>query len=164
MGYYPFLSLVTQQLSRNTQKKIESNIHDIGGNMIIKMPMSLPYGPDSNEYQPISGEITYQDTVYQFIKQRFYQDTLYVVCIRDYHTTEAKGKVVDYLKSLSSQNKQEDNSLKIVASLAKYFFPTTQSVYFLNAGYATNFSFSETVASCYFYDPNRDIFHPPRIV
>jgi len=163
VGYYSFLVMVRNQLTSRVTEKLQSGFNEPGAQMIIKMPLSIPYGADSHEYEPIHGAISFEGTDYQLIKQRLYKDTLYVVCIRDYKTTEASNQIKDFSKSFASESKQQSSGIKLVISSAKYYFSKTNSLESLNTGWTIDRTFVE-IASRYRYDSNPPIFHPPKSV
>jgi hypothetical protein len=128
IGYYGFLVIIKSQLTQRTQARLESHAQEIGGNMIIKLPVSFPYSADSPEYGLAEGEITYEGTVYHRIKQRLYHDTLYVVCLRDSHATQAQDQIEQYSRSFAGQGGEtEPAGIKIMTTLAKYYFPCIPS-------------------------------------
>lgn len=161
VGYYSFLVMVRNQLTSRVTEKLQSGFNEPGAQMIIKMPLSIPYGTDSHEYEPIHGAISFEGAVYQLVKQRLYKDTLYVVCIRDYKTTEVSNQIKDFSKSFASESKQQSSGIKLVISSAKYCFSKTNSIESLNSGWAIDNTFTE-IASRYRYDSNPTIFHPPK--
>ncbi|HEY5745627.1 MAG TPA: hypothetical protein VIU12_06105 [Chryseolinea sp.] len=164
VGYYSFLVMVRNQLTSRVTEKLQSGFNEPGAQMIIKMPLSIPYGADSHEYEPIHGAISFEGTVYQLVKQRLYKDTLYVVCIRDYQTTEASNQIKDFSKTFASESKQPQNSgIKLVISSAKYYFSKINPLESSNSGWAIDCTFAE-VANRYRYDSNPPIFHPPKSV
>jgi hypothetical protein len=163
VGYYSFLVMVRNQLTSRVTERLQSGFNEPGAQMIIKMPLSIPYGADSHEYEPIHGAISFEGTVYQLVKQRLYKDTLYVVCIRDYETTEASNQIKDFSKSFAGESKQQSSGIKLVISAAKYYFSKTNSIESLNSGWTIDCTFAE-IASRYRYDSSPPIFHPPKSV
>lgn len=161
IGYYPFLSLVKQQASLRTKNRIENNPHDLGANMIIKVPFSYPYGAHDEHYQPASGEIMYKDTVYQLVRQRVYEDTLYIVCMRDTRTTEAQGRVAGYVMSFSTENKHQSQSLSLVDVFTKYYYQTALILQLNGEPCAGISAFGSSTPVLYYYTPLGEIFHPP---
>jgi hypothetical protein len=161
VGYYSFLVMVRNQLTYRVTEKLQSGFNEPGAQLIIKMPLSLPYGADSHEYEPIRGAISFEGTDYQLVKQRLYKDTLYVVCIRDYKTTEASNKIKDFSKSFAGESKQQGSGIKLVISSAKYYFSKINSIESSNSGWAIVCPYAE-VADRYHYDSNPPIFHPPK--
>lgn len=163
IGYYGFLVIIKSQLTQRTQARLESHAQEIGGNMIIKLPVSFPYSADSPEYGLAEGEITYEGTVYHRIKQRLYHDTLYVVCLRDSHATQAQDQIEQYSRSFAGQGGEtEPAGIKIMTTLAKYYFPCMHTITPLYAGWG-RVQHPGRVVVHYGYTSSQVIFHPPKM-
>jgi hypothetical protein len=160
IGYYSFLVVTREHLAQTITRKLESNAHEISGNMILKVPMALPYASDSEDYQPVRGEITYDGIVYQFIKQRQYRDTLYIVCLSDARSTEVKDKIIEYSKSFAGENNESGSDATVIVSLSKYFLFHSSLAQISQAGWSRKLSFyeprhavNESVSGCIFQPP-----------
>jgi len=165
IGYYAFLMVLKDQVSQRTRARLEHGMYDVGGNLIVKLPMTLPYEVEtSGSYEAARGEIVYEGSVYQRIKQRFDGDTLYVMCIRDYEATAAKHQIDRYTKTFAGDAAQQDSSagIRIIASWAKYYFSELHKVVALHAGWARTQSAVYT-ATCYNYRAEPAVFHPPSV-
>jgi hypothetical protein len=57
----------------------------------IKIPASLPYGSNSEQYERVAGSIEINGITYSYVKRRFYQDTLELVCLPNLQTTQIKN-------------------------------------------------------------------------
>jgi hypothetical protein len=163
IGYYSFLLVVKDQLSQRTRARLETSMHDLTGNLIVKVPVSLPYGMEvSGTYEASRGEIIYEGNIYQRIKQRLYGDTLYVMCVSDYQTTAAKDQIDRYSQSFAGDNSQQDShaGIRIISSWAKYYFSEAHSITVLHEGWGRTQCHAYT-ASLYAYNTTSLIFHPP---
>ncbi|MBA4054975.1 MAG: hypothetical protein C0490_09710 [Marivirga sp.] len=127
IGFYAFLVVERDHVASVTVQKLQSNINELGGNMIVKLPLSVPYGNDSEEYEPADGSFTFEGKIYRLIKKRLYRDTLYLVSIYDYKTTEANHKIDEFARAFTGNEKQQPENAKLISSLYKdYFIPTYQ--------------------------------------
>jgi len=164
VGYYSFLVIVRNELTHRVTEKLQSGLNEPGAQMILKMPLAIPYSTDAHEYEPIRGAISFEGTVYQLVKQRLYKDTLYLVCIRDYKATEANNQVKDFSKSFANDTKPLQNSgIKLVISAAKYCLAKTHAIESLDTGWSIDRTFAER-ADRYHFDSPLHIFHPPKAV
>jgi hypothetical protein len=163
IGYYTFLVVVKDRLSQRTRARLESGMHDIGGSLIVKLPVALPYGVEtSGSYESAHGEIVYEGSIYQRIKQRMYGDTLYVMCIRDYEATAAKHQIDRYSKTFAGDTEQQDSNtgIRIISSWVKYYFSETHTLVALHEGWGRTQVF-RYAASLYSYHTASFVFHPP---
>jgi hypothetical protein len=167
IGYYTFLVIVKEQVSHRTRARLEHGMHDVGGSLIVKLPVTIPYGWEtSDSYEAAQGEIVYEGTVYQRIKQRFYGDTLYVMCVRDYDATAAKYQIDRYTKTFAGDTGQQDSpaGIRVISSWAKYYFSETYNLVALHEGWGRTQGRGYT-DSFYNYCAIPVVFRPPtRIV
>ena len=49
----------------------------------VKIPISVPYASDSEEFERVDGLFEHKGEFYRLVKQRLFLDTLYVVCVKD---------------------------------------------------------------------------------
>lgn len=163
LGNYAFLVLLREQIASTAALKIRSNPNEPGADMIVKVPLSVPYMVDSEDYEPTRGQFTHEGNVYQTTKRRFYQDTLYLVCVFDYRTTAADHKISDMAKAFAGDGEDaQGNALKLMLTFAKYCPTAPQAVQTLHPGWVMECSFAT-------HAPGREqfseiiIFHPPRL-
>ena len=162
IGYYGILLLTKRELTRQIVSKIDENANEIGGNLILKIPVSLPYLDDSREYERTHGQITYEGEVYRFIKRRLYHDTLYIVCVRDPRSTAVDNLITEYSRSFSSETQEQSPAQKLFGSLAKYYVLYGQSSIASHRGWERTQSFADPVENYLFNSPE-NIFHPPQL-
>jgi len=163
IGYYTFLVAVKDRLSQRTRARLENGMHDIGGNLIVKLPATLPHGVEtSGSYESARGEIVYEGSIYQRIKQRLYGDTLYVMCIRDQDATAVKHQIDRYSRTFASDSEQQDSPLgvRIISSCAKYYFSEAFTLVAQHEGWGRTQT-HRYAASLYGYHAVSLIFHPP---
>ncbi|WP_331961313.1 hypothetical protein [Ohtaekwangia sp.] len=161
IGYYSFLVHVRDQIAIAMERKIQTNLNEPGANLIIKLPISTLYQPDSDKYEPVSGHFTYKGKVYQTIKRNIHQDTLYLECIHDYRTTEADNRISDFARSFAGDD--QHGAFKLIVSLGKYYFSMPHTLQHTHNGWVMKCEYGEY--------PVRDeqeltshIFHPPRLI
>ncbi|MGC3943745.1 MAG: hypothetical protein QM762_04255 [Chryseolinea sp.] len=98
-GYWIFYAL--QQESRESLAA-ELDLDRYAGSdaILIKLPLTDPVS-DKENYERVDGEFEYNGTVYRMVKQKFYKDTVYIVCYKDDRTIAVKDAFHDYAKSMS---------------------------------------------------------------
>lgn len=87
------------------QKQISERLDEdefAGSNTImLRVPLSLPYSTYTENYERVSGRIEYDGQIYQLVKQKFYNDTLFIVCVQDSKLSEIKNVVRNIAASMS---------------------------------------------------------------
>ncbi|MBN8837999.1 MAG: hypothetical protein J0I09_12120 [Sphingobacteriia bacterium] len=64
----------------------------------IKVPLSLPYGPNSEKFEKVKGEVDINGISYQYVKRRFYKDSLELYCIPNHEKTGIKNARDEFFK------------------------------------------------------------------
>ncbi|MDE3234609.1 MAG: hypothetical protein KGO81_01550 [Bacteroidota bacterium] len=64
----------------------------------IKVPFSVPYGANSVNFEKVNGSIEVNGVKYQYVKRRFYKDSLEVLCIPNMATTSIKNARDEFFK------------------------------------------------------------------
>jgi hypothetical protein len=128
IGYYGLLMIAKKQIENRIVQGIERNADEITGNLIVRIPLTLPYPiANSGDFVRIKGELTYGNARYRMIKQRVYMDTLQVVCIRVRKMEVIHDAIADYVKSFSDSPQQTKSGLKITSIknclLSKFSIP-----------------------------------------
>jgi hypothetical protein len=161
IGYYSFLVLVKEQMGSQLTRKIASGAPEPGGDMIVKIPLAVPYPTGSEEYEAAEGEFTYEGSVYKVLKQRHYNDTLYVVCIHDDKATQVSNQIKELSHAFAGEGSHPGTGLKLIDSLSKYYCFTQHTILPLSTGWSLEHTLSEPSHrySCHLAEI---IFHPPK--
>lgn len=162
VGYYEVLVIIDQQEQERAIKKITENEEIITGNLLLKLPLSSPYGQQDTEYERVYGEVTVAGQVYHFVKQKVYHDTLYVVCLNDTQTTKVKHAIADYSKTFADQPQKSDTAGKTITSLAKFY---TMGVLSSTVKRITGslISHETHIENLYSFSAVTSVFHPPSL-
>lgn len=160
-GYYGFLVLLQGRVSRETTEKIESSPQERGANMILRIPMQLPYPPEWTDYQPTQGELTYQGTTYHMVSTRYLRDTLYVVCIKDPKADAVHNAINDYVKSFSDQPVKTPTGLKLLSHFDRDYITLELAINNSEQGWSRALTTVNTFNGYNFFLP-ASIPHPPR--
>ena len=160
IGYYSFLVLVKEQMGSRLSRKIAAGAPEPGGDMILKIPLTVPYPTGSEEYEAAEGEFSYEGAVYTVLKQRHYNDTLYVVCIHDYKATQVAHQINDLSHAFAGKGDHPGTGLKLIDSLSKYYCFTQHTILSLSAGWSLDCTLSKPSHrySCHLAEI---IYHPP---
>ncbi len=138
MGYY----LVFMGLKyRNTQtltQRLDDQEFDPSETIVIELPIALPYSSNTKtEFQRIEGEIEYKGNFYQLIKQRFLNDTLQLVCIRDHGSKKIAQALTDYVKTFTN-HASPNKEVKTVPAFIKDYILNSFDISRSSKGYNTD--------------------------
>jgi hypothetical protein len=114
-GYYFVFLAVQHQASHVLTTKLDDNLYNEDELVVLKLPLSLPYPVgDNEEFERISGSFHHAGSHYQLVKQRVYQDTLVIVCIKDVQATHIGNVASEFSKvvnELPTSTKQTNSYL-----------------------------------------------------
>src|SRR4051812_47548891 len=80
------------------QKHLDTNDYAAGESVVIKIPMTLPYQATSAAFERVNGEFEHKGEFYQLVKQKLENDTLSIVCIKDYKEKQIVTTMTDFTK------------------------------------------------------------------
>ena len=122
LGYYGVLLGLKVASADDLTERLNSDMYDLGATVTFKVPLAVPYGVDSEGYVPVDGVFEKDGEVYHMVRQRMYQDTLYIVCIKDEKTSKINNALEDYVQSFAGQEDDSQKSLSL--SLIKDYVNT----------------------------------------
>ncbi|MEK6478782.1 hypothetical protein WJR50_14645 [Catalinimonas sp. 4WD22] len=122
LGYYGFYLAISHQLDQQWNAKVYDD-HLMDEDLLhTSIPLSIPYQPDQQEYEPHSGKLEIDGNYYRIVKQRYAQDTLHIVYVNDTLQTELDASVNEWLASIIQQPVNSDSTgFQLWKVLAKDF-------------------------------------------
>lgn len=122
LGYYGVLLGMKAVAGDDLTERLNSDMYDLGASITFKVPLAVPYGVDSKAYENVSGEFQKDGQTYRLVKQRMYQDTLYIVCMKDEKTSKINSALEDFVQSFAGHD--DDEQKTVVPSLIKDYVDT----------------------------------------
>jgi hypothetical protein len=162
VGYYGILVGLRKQTAERFSEGIDRE--SMGGEMIFKIPLSIPYTSDANEFSPVKGEFEYQGEVFQLVKQKYYRDTLYIVCAKDQQSKKINQALADYVKGFSDKPLTQKQNTKTQQVFSKDFFSTRVELTSTNSGFETTILTSTDPSKSYQFLLTDSIGQPPELV
>lgn len=160
LGYYGVFIGVRYKSTQNLLQRLDAEDYRSGETVTIRVPMSIPYVTGSDEYVRVDGEFAYQGEVYRLVKQRFANDTLYAVCIKDHAGKQIDRALTDYVKTFSDHPADTHSGGKSIPPPLQDYIAQVFSISHATEGWARYVSIRNTmpefIAS---YSPS--IIHPP---
>ncbi|MEN9600237.1 MAG: hypothetical protein RL596_2561 [Bacteroidota bacterium] len=75
-GYRLLTNYLEERAEIAMQEALYDNQYEEANLLYVKIPMSLPYGTSSKEFETVNGSIEVNGITYNYVKRRFYQDYL----------------------------------------------------------------------------------------
>ncbi len=160
VGYYGvFLGLhIKNDLTMS--KALADDIYDEANTITVKVPVSIPYLPDQEEFERVEGEIEHNGQLYRMVKQRYAKDTLTVICIKDTQHQRINLALSDYVKTVTDKAPDSKPVSKITISLIKDFLPTSIEIDSVTPGWTVSVSHNSRYQNL-IPDFLASIVHPP---
>lgn len=121
-GYYGLFLGARFQVGQEIQASLDVDGYPGNSEITFKVPVTLPYASDMNEYQRVDGEFNYHGDVYRLVKQKFVKDALFIVCVKDAQSKKIDRALEDYVKTFADNPSSEKNHSKGVPSVSKDYF------------------------------------------
>lgn len=97
-GYRFVANYFENRASSEMQAQLDINNYLESDLLTIKVPLNLPYGPNSQNFEKVEGNIDINGVNYQYVKRRFYNDTLELKCIPNTAKTTIKNAKDEFSK------------------------------------------------------------------
>jgi hypothetical protein len=144
VGYYGFfIGVLASQQNLISQELDQDEF--VGSDAItFRIPLSIPYHTDVNEYERVQGKFEKDGEVFQLVKQKMLNDTLYVVCVKDGESKKINQALTDYVKTFSDghDNSKHSGSKKIISPISEYTL-TSIDLKTLHSGWIKSLEFNE---------------------
>lgn len=126
MGYYAvFLGLQHKNTVALTSA-FDANKYDESKAVTIKIPMSIPYLSDDQDFKRVDGTYQYKGEFYRLIKQKYAEEMLTIICIKDTENKRIAEAITDYVMSFTDSG--DDHSTKLTISFIKDYIPQTFAI------------------------------------
>jgi hypothetical protein len=88
VGYILVFRYLMDRSDAGLVRRIDDGDYSRSGLTLIKTAFSLPYLTGSDKFERVDGEIVIGGTYYRYVERKFYNDTLYLVCLPNQGKTE----------------------------------------------------------------------------
>ena len=92
--------------------------------VVLSFPIALPYPVNSDEPTRASGNFQYNGKEYRLVQQRFENDTLFVICIKDSESMRIASAINEYIQ-IANDLPGTHQALSFLGKLYKDFNTTT---------------------------------------
>jgi hypothetical protein len=128
VGYYGIYVGIVQKADREANREIENSSYNQSQTVTIKIPLTLPY-PIQNGFERIAGDLEHQGEYYKLVEQKYENDTLYIVCLKNIEKKRALKVLNDLVKQSTDQSPSSNQqNTKTLTGLLKDFNPATSEI------------------------------------
>jgi hypothetical protein len=129
LGFYGIFVGLQLNNDQQANDQLDEEHYSGADAMTFRIPLSVPYSTDGQEYERVSGQFEHDGEIYRLVKQKLLRDTLYIVCVRDNEGKKINQALADYVKTFTDKpvNAKQQQG-KHLLSFIKDYIPTGVSV------------------------------------
>jgi hypothetical protein len=142
LGYYGIFLGLKYRNSLSMTKVLDANSYDESQAITIKIPVSIPYMSDQNDFKRVDGNIEHQGDVYRLVKQKYSHDTLTVVCVRDNEGKRLNKALNTYVKTFADKEHDRNSNTKHTLDFIKDYLTQPFSMRSASAGWETDVAYN----------------------
>lgn len=115
VGYRFVFNYAQQKSDQTFIAALDNDTYNEAELLTIKIPTSLPYQNDRQNFERVDGEITYQGKIYKYVKRKIENGQLVLLCLPDYNKMRLQSAKDDFFKTANdlvqnNQSKKSDHS------------------------------------------------------
>lgn len=159
-GYYVFFWALKVQANKELAIRLDEGNYEEHETFEIKIPLSLPYPLQTTNFQRQSGHFIYNQEHYQLVKQKYANDTLTIIAIKDVQSNQLANAMDSF--SESSGQPLKDGPLNIQIKVLLEYISAVYTDISESEGWSRNIILSDY--SEYFSNANISLeFPPPKV-
>lgn len=121
VGFYGVFSQLEVINNKRVKSRLDEDVYAGSDAITLRIPLSLPYSTSQQNYERVDGKFNHQGEVYRLVKQKLYNDTLYIVCVKDRKGTVIKEAIEELALSLTDKPADARSSSKTSGLFVKDF-------------------------------------------
>lgn len=161
LGYYGVLVGLQYQNSREMVRQFDNDVYSGSQAITIEIPLTVPYATESTEYQRVDGQFEYQGDMYRMVKQRYSNNTLFLVCVKDVKGKKIDQALKDFVKTFSDKPADAKSQGKAHITLIKDYIKTSYSINHSTEGWVSSVVVNQIKPVVFIDSFCASIVHPP---
>lgn len=121
-GYYFLFWALKSEADKQLSQKLEEST-SIDGAYEIKIPLSLPYPLQQTDFERRDGELIYKNEHFRLVKQKYENDTLIIICIKDLKAKQL-AEVMDAFSSKTSGEPSPSDGVSFSGKVLQEYEPS----------------------------------------
>ncbi|HEV8513482.1 MAG TPA: hypothetical protein VGQ59_09400 [Cyclobacteriaceae bacterium] len=162
VGLYGILLGLQFKFASEANLALDEDNYSTSEAITFRIPMTLPYSVEDQDFHRVSGEFENQGEVYRLVKQKLSKDTLYIVCVKDTKSQKINHVLADYVKTFTDRPfNAKQQGTKLNYSIIKDYLNSGISIESDTSGWKECVPFNElAIHSFSFYSSK--IKYPPK--
>lgn len=147
LGYYGLFLGLNYQNKQNIIHRLDVADYSEAQTVTIKIPMAIPYAAGSENYQRVDGEFEHNGEFYHMVKQRHFEDTLYIICIKDDQSKRIDHALTDFVKTFTDKPVDGKDNSKMTINFIKEYISSSCVIKHVSSGWSLDVSNPAAVAT-----------------
>jgi hypothetical protein len=160
-GYYVVLWALRHHSNIVLSQRLDSENYSVDETIELKIPVTLPYQLQERNFERAHGKFEYEGEFYTLVKQKFQNDTLHIVCIKNQEEKRLVSSMTDYVKLSNDLPGTSKKAVTFLGKLLKDFNPSAETSVSETKRWSREIVFTSNSYSCRSAF-NRHIAPPPR--
>jgi hypothetical protein len=139
--------------------RLDADVYSSEEVVVLSIPVTLPYPVHDGAYKRANGELEYKGEFYQLVKQKFENDTLFMVCVKDRHQKRIQRTMNEFTNLANNLPASTKHTLDLFGKLFKDYTATAFSIASRVA--ACGYDVPDTAYQFSFLTPSLSIESPP---
>lgn len=114
-GYSLVFHYFIYQSEEKFAAQVEANKYRDAELVQISIPFNLPYTQNSSQFEALEGSVELNGTLYNYVKRRIYNDTLYIMCLPNQQRTQLikeKSSFAGEVNDFAATKKEKESNAK----------------------------------------------------
>lgn len=158
-GYHLIFWALRTQAKIDLLHRLDADVYSSEEVVVLSIPVSLPYPVHDANYEKANGEFEYKGEYYQLVKQKFENDTLFIVCVKDRNQKRLQSTMNEYTNLANNLPASAKHTLDLFGKLFKDFTSTPFSMSSQVAGFGYDAPLTAYAFS--FLAPSLPVDSPP---
>lgn len=100
-GYSAVFNILQQRACDAVVAKLDKGFYNENDLVEVKIPLSMPYVIESKDYERYDGQIEISGIMHNYVKRKFNNDTLYLLCMPNHEQTAIASAKSEYSKEVN---------------------------------------------------------------
>lgn len=141
LGYYGVFLGLQYQNSMAVTRQLDADVYDESQAVTIQVPLTVPYMYNDADFKRAEGLFQYKGEFYRLIKQKYADDVLTIIAIRDSETKRINQAMSDYVMTFTdSGDDSQDSSSKLTVSFIKDYISQSIDILSVSIGWQKDVS------------------------
>lgn len=163
MGYYWILTGMQFHSVQSFESKLNADNFSEAETITFKFHMALPYYAGNGEFERTEGQFEYKGEYYHLVKQKYSNDILELVCIKNHNSKQINVALKDYVKTFADQPANTGKSGLEISTLIKDYLAGQFSISHSSEGWISTRSFSLTPSTGKPVAFHTTVLQPPEV-